>query len=158
MIVEAVSKSQFWAKTAIFVLEDDAQNGPDHVDSHRAPAYIISPYTRGRGIDSTFYNTVSMIRTMGLILGLRPMTIHDAGARPMFAAFHTKPNPSPYSAITPKQSLDELNPPKTALAERSAPLNWAEADMIDDNELNEILWLAIKGTQPPAPTRSYFGR
>ncbi|MCL4843960.1 MAG: beta-propeller fold lactonase family protein [Bryobacteraceae bacterium] len=158
MIVEAVSKSPFWAKTAIFVLEDDAQNGPDHVDSHRSPAYVISPYTRGRGIDSTFYNTVSMIRTMGLILGLRPMTIHDAGARPMFAAFHAKPNPAPYSAITPQQSLDELNPPKTALAERSAPLHWAEADMIDDNELNEILWLAIKGTQPPAPTRSYFGR
>ncbi|HAX42140.1 MAG TPA: hypothetical protein DCY80_06235, partial [Solibacterales bacterium] len=64
----------------------------------------------------------------------------------------------PYSAITPQQTLNELNPPKTALAERSAPLHWAEADMIDDNELNEILWLAIKGTQPPAPTRSYFGR
>lgn len=158
MVVEALSRSKFWAKTAIFVLEDDAQNGPDHVDSHRAPAYVISPYTRGRGIDSTFYNTVSMLRTMGLILGLRPMTIHDAGARPMDAAFTSRADLTPYSALRPQQPLDEMNPPRTALGARSLRMQWDEADMIDDGELNEILWLAIKGTEPPAPTRSFFGR
>lgn len=158
MIVEALSKSKFWAKTAIFVLEDDAQNGPDHIDSHRSPAYVLSPYTRGRGIDSTFYNTVSMLRTIGLILGLRPMTIHDAGARPMAAAFNSHSDLTPYVARKPQQSLEELNPAGTPLARRSAVLDWEEADKIDDHELNEILWLAIKGAEPPVPTRSYFGR
>mgnify|MGYP005834691153 CR=1 FL=1 len=158
LIVEALSRSKFWAKTAVFVLEDDAQNGPDHVDSHRAPAYILSPYTRGRGIDSTFYNTVSMLRTMGLILGLRPMTVHDAGARPMDAAFRSTPDLTPYTARRPEQALDELNQPRHPLAARSLRLEWSEADRIDDDELNQILWLAIKGTAPPAPVRSYFGR
>jgi DNA-binding beta-propeller fold protein YncE len=158
MIVEAFSKSKFWAKTAIFVLEDDAQNGPDHIDSHRSPAYILSPYTRGRGIDSSFYNTVSMLRTMGLILGLRPMTVHDAGARPMAAAFNSFADPTPYTARKPVQSLDDRNPGGTPLAARSAVLDWEEADLIDDNELNEILWLAIRGTDPPPPVRSYFGQ
>ena len=75
MIVEGVSHSRFWSKTAIFVLEDDAQNGPDHVDSHRSPAFVISPYVKRRAVDSTMYNTTSVLRTMELILGLQP---HDA--------------------------------------------------------------------------------
>ena len=158
MIVEAMSNSKFWPHTAIFVLEDDAQNGPDHVDSHRSPAYVISPYTRGRGIDSSMYNTVSMLRTMELILGLRPMTIHDAGARPMFAAFNAKPDPRPYKALDAGHPLDERNPSNTPLAARSDRMDWAEADEIDDNELNAILWLAIKGTPPPAPVRSFFSQ
>ena len=78
-LIEALSRSKFWASTAVFILEDDAQNGPDHVDSHRSPAFVISPYTRGRGVDSSFYNTVSMLRTMEIILGMSPMTLHDAG-------------------------------------------------------------------------------
>lgn len=158
MVIEALSKSKFWPKTAVFVLEDDAQNGPDHVDSHRSPAFVLSPYTRGRGIDSSMYNTVSMLRTMGLILGLRPMTIHDAGARPMFAAFQMKPDARPYEAVQPKQSLDELNQPNNPTAARSQRMDWDEADRIDDNELNEILWLAIKGTTSPTPVRSFFSR
>jgi DNA-binding beta-propeller fold protein YncE len=158
MLVEAVSKSRFWPATAIFVLEDDAQNGADHVDSHRAPAYILSPYTRGRGIDSTMYNTVSMLRTMEHILGLRPMTIHDATARPMWAAFHSRPDPRPYSAEKPRVPLDERNPQSSPLAARSAKLDLSEADRIDDEEMNEILWRALRGTEPPPPVRSYWGR
>jgi hypothetical protein len=158
MIVEALSRSRFWRDMAIFVLEDDAQNGADHVDSHRAPAFIISPWTRNRGIDSTMYNTVSMLRTMELILGMQPMTLHDAGARPMFNAFTQKPDASPYTAEKPRVPLDERNPAQTALAARSARLDLEEADMIDDDEMNAILWLAIRGTEPPAPRRSYFGR
>lgn len=157
MIVEAMSKSKFWPNTAIFVLEDDAQNGPDHVDSHRSIAFVLSPYTRGRGIDSSMYNTVSMLRTMELILGLRPMTIHDAGARPMYAAFSMKPDLRPFEHVPAKHPLDERNGPSPTAA-RSERMNWSEADMIDDNELNEILWLAIKGTTPPTPTRSFFSR
>ncbi len=158
MLVEAVSRSRFWATTAIFVLEDDAQNGPDHIDSHRSPAYIISPYTRGRGIDSTMYNTVSMLRTIEQILDLRPMTIHDAGARIMTAAFTNKSDTHPYVAEKPRISLDERNPETSPLAVRSRQLDLDEADQIDDDEMNAILWLAIKGTPPPAPVRSLWGR
>jgi DNA-binding beta-propeller fold protein YncE len=157
MLVEAMSKSRFWAKTAIFVLEDDAQNGPDHVDSHRSPAFVISPYTRGRGIDSAHYNTASMLRTMELILGLRPMTHFDAAARPMAAAFSETPSIAPYTAIRPKYPLDERNPPQAPGARQSAAMNFQEADRIDDDELNDILWRAIKKTEPPAPRRSFFG-
>lgn len=154
-IVEAVSKSRFWPHTAIFVLEDDAQNGPDHVDSHRSPAFVLSPYTRGRGLDSSMYNTVSMLRTMELILGVKPMTMHDAGARPMFAAFRAQPDLRPYTALPPRVSLDERNA-ASATSSRSERMAWSEADLIDDDELNDILWVALKGTPPPTPTRSFF--
>ncbi len=158
MLVESVSKSRFWPATAVFVLEDDAQNGSDHVDSHRAPAFIISPYTRGRGVDSTMYNTVSMLRTIEHILGLRPMTIHDATARPMWAAFLARPDLRPYQAEKPRVPLNERNPQSSPLAARSASLDLSEADRIDDDEMNRILWLALRGTEAPPPVRSYWGR
>jgi hypothetical protein len=143
---------------AVFVLEDDAQNGPDHVDSHRSPAYVLSPWTRGRGIDSTMYNTTSMLRTIEMILKLRPMTHFDAAATPMLAAFRATPDLTPYVAEKPRYPLDERNPAASPTAARSARLDLAEADRIDDDEMNEILWLAIKGTTPPAPVRSWFAQ
>jgi DNA-binding beta-propeller fold protein YncE len=158
MIVEGMSKSRFWAKTAMFVLEDDAQNGADHVDSHRSPAFVLSPYTRRGTIDSTMYNTTSMLRTMELILGLRPMTHFDAAARPMFSVFSNTADGTPYVAEKPRIPLDTRNAARTATAARSARLDFSEADMIDDDELNDILWIAIKGTEPPAPVRSIFSR
>ena len=158
LIVEALSKSKFWDKMAIFVIEDDAQNGPDHVDSHRSPAFVISPYTKRGAIDSTFYNTTSMLRTIELILGLRPMTMFDAGARPMVGSFQATANTAAYTAEKPRYALDERNPEQGTLAARSARMDFDEADEIDDDELNEILWLAIKKTPPPVPVRSYLGR
>lgn len=158
LLVEAVSQSPFWKETAIFVLEDDAQNGPDHVDSHRSPAFVISPYTRGRGLDPTMYNTVSMLRTMELILGMRPMTMHDAGATPMWRAFRNQADVQPWNAEKPRFPLDDRNPASSPTAARSLRLDFSEADRIDDNELNAILWLAIKGSTPPVPTRSAFAR
>jgi DNA-binding beta-propeller fold protein YncE len=158
MIVEAVSKSRFWPKTAIFVLEDDAQNGPDHVDSHRSPAFVLSPYTRRGVIDSSMYNTTSVLRTMELILGLRPMTHFDAAARPMWAAFAEKPDPTPYTAVKPDYPLDEKNPPNTAQAARTSRMDFSEADRIDDDAMNDILWRTIRRTDPPAPVRSWFSR
>ncbi len=104
------------------------------------------------------YNTVSMLRTMEHILGLRPMTIHDATARPMWAAFHAKPDARPYAAEKPRVPLDERNPASSPLAARSAKLDLSEADRIDDEEMNEILWRALRGTDPPPPVRSYWGR
>lgn len=157
MLVEAMSKSKFWAKTAIFVIEDDAQNGADHVDSHRSPAYVISPYTRRGTIDSTMYNTTSALRTMELLLGLRPMTVYDASSTPMTRAFAKEPKMGAYTALTPQHPLDERNPAAGTLAARSARMDWDEADEIDDNELNQILWLALKGGTPPSPVRSLFG-
>lgn len=155
-LVEAVSKSRFWKETAIFVLEDDAASGSDHVDSHRSPAFVISPYTRSRHVDGTMYNTVSVLRTIELILGLKPMTHFDAGARPMYSAFSAQPDIRPYMAETPQVSRTERNPSGTALAARSARLDFSEADLVDDHEMNEILWLGIKGIESPAPRRSIF--
>jgi hypothetical protein len=158
MIVEAVSKSRFWPKTAIFVVEDDAQNGPDHVDSHRSPAFVISAFAKRHLVDSTMYNTTSVLRTMELILGLRPMTTYDAGARTMAGAFQTAANPAPYAAEKPRIPLDRRNPAASPAAARSARLDFSEADRNDDDELNDILWRAIRGTDPPAPMRSYFSQ
>ena len=110
LIVEAVSKSVFWPKTAIFVLEDDAEEGADHVDSHRSPAFILSPYVKRRFVDSTMYNTTSMLRTIELILGLRPMTHFDAAARPMSGAFQATPDLRPYTAEKLRISLEGRNP------------------------------------------------
>ncbi len=158
MIVEGVSRSKFWGTTAIFVLEDDAQNGPDHVDSHRSPAFLISPYTRNGSIDSNMYNTTSVLRTMELILHLRPMTHFDAGARPMIAAFTQQASSAPYQAEKPRISLDDRNPADSPTAARSARMDFSQADLNDDDELNDILWRAIRGTEPPAPVRSMFAR
>ncbi len=159
MIVEAVSHSRFWATTAIFVLEDDAQNGPDHVDSHRSPAFVISAYSKRHAVDSSMYNTTSVLRTIELVLGLNPMTQFDAAARPMNAAFQATPDASSYTAEKPRVALDERNPAVSPTASRSLALDFSEEDRIDDNELNAILWLAIRGGQEaPAPTRSYFAR
>jgi DNA-binding beta-propeller fold protein YncE len=158
MIVEGVSKSRFWTSTAVFVLEDDAQDGPDHVDSHRSPAFVISSYVKRHAVDSTMYNTASMLRTMEFLLGLRPMTHFDAGARPMTAVFQAAPDPAPYEAEKPRIKLDERNPRNAPAAAESQRMNFDEADMIDDDALNDILWRAIRKDPPPPPTRSFFGK
>ncbi|HEX5230092.1 MAG TPA: alkaline phosphatase family protein [Bryobacteraceae bacterium] len=158
MIVEGISRSKFWGSTAIFVLEDDAQDGPDHVDSHRSPAFVISPYTRRGTVDSHLYNTTSMLRTIELLLHLRPMTHFDAGARPMFAAFSQQPSLAPYRAEKPRISLEDRNPPGSPTAARSARLDFSREDLNDDDEMNDLLWRAIRGTDPPPPTRSLFTR
>ncbi len=157
-IVEAVSHSKLWPSTAIFIIEDDAQNGPDHVDSHRAPAWVLSPYTHRGVLDSTMYNQTSILRTMELILGLRPMTHFDAGARPMFASFSRQADTRPFTAISPKVSTTERNPANGPGSADSARMDFRDADRVDDDELNAVLWRAIKRTDPPAPTRSVFGQ
>jgi DNA-binding beta-propeller fold protein YncE len=156
VLVERVSKSKFWPSTAIFVLEDDAQDGPDHVDSHRSPAFVVSPYTKRRYVDSTLYNTTSVLRTIELILGMEPMTVFDAGARPMANCFQQKAELTPYKLEPPRVALTDKNPASSPTAERSLKLDFSRSDLNDDRELNEILWLAIKGTQPPPPVRSRF--
>ena len=158
LIVEAVSHSRFWATTAVFVVEDDAQNGPDHVDSHRSPAFVISPYVKRHRVDGTMYNTASMLRTIELLLGLRPMTHFDAGARPMTSVFESTPDLASYAVEKPRIPLDTRNPAGAPGARASARMNFDEADAIDDDELNDILWVAIRRSAPPPPVRSYFAR
>jgi hypothetical protein len=98
MIVEGVSRSRFWPKTAIFVVEAGGLAGKDHVDARRSPAFVISPYVRRRSVDSMMYNTLSVLRTMELILGLHPMTHFDAAALPLSASFQTTPDVTPYQS------------------------------------------------------------
>jgi YVTN family beta-propeller protein len=150
-LVEAVSNSIYWKDTAIFVLEDDAQNGADHVDAHRMPAFAISAYSK-RGVrDHTMYSTSSMLRTIELILGLSPMTQFDAASTPMIAAFQDTPNLAPYKAITPKQPLDTPNTILSYKAKLSNGLNLAKADAVDERVFNDIIWHAVKGENTPMP-------
>jgi DNA-binding beta-propeller fold protein YncE len=158
MLVNAVSHGKLWASTAIFVIEDDAQNGPDHVDSHRAPAFVISPYTHRGVVDSKMYNQTSILRTMELILGLRPMTHFDAAAPAMFATFSRQPDTRPYNLIPPKTSLTDRNEANAPGAQQSGRMDFSNADLVDDDELNAVLWRAIKHSDPPPPTRSAFAR
>lgn len=150
-IVEAVSHSKYWKDTAIFVTEDDAQNGSDHVDAHRTVALLISPYTQTGSVDSTFYTTTSMLRTMELILGVPAMTQFDAAATPMINAFTNKPNTQPYKAIMPKQPLDELNQPNAPLAAESAKMNLAVEDQAPEQLLNQAIWKSVKGADSEMP-------
>ena len=155
MILEAVTKSKFWPETAIFIIEDDAQNGPDHVDARRTVGFVLSPYVkRGGVVDSTMYTTVSFVRTMEMILGLPPMTQFDALATPMTNVFTTTATLAPFVREAARVDLLAVNPATGEGARRSARLDWSEYDLADFDELNEILWQALKGTPMPAPVRS----
>jgi len=150
-IVEHVSKGPHWKETAIFVIEDDAQNGPDHVDAHRTVGLVISPYTKRQFVDSAQYSTVSMIRTMELILGLPPLSQYDAAARPMFNSFTDKPDLTPYKLTSAEIDLMAVNDKFAYGAMRSMEMDFTEYDKIDDFELNEILWRSIMGEDAPLP-------
>ncbi len=156
MVAEAVSRSKFWPTTAIFVVEDDAQNGPDHVDAHRTVALCISPYSRKRGVDSTMYSTSSMLRTMELILGLQPMTQFDAAATPMFNSFAAPLDVSPFEALPAKVNMKATN--SVAAWGSKIKFNFAKEDAADDLLFNEVIWRSVKGNHHamPAPTHAGF--
>jgi len=159
-VMEAVSKSKFWPQTAIFVVEDDAQNGPDHVDAHRVVALVASPYCRRGAVDSTLSSTSSMLRTMELILGLQPMSQFDAAARPMYASFQRNPDLRPYTARQPKVDWDAKNPGGGQGARLSEQLDMTREDAADDILFNRVIWHAVKGPHVPmpAPVRAAFVR
>ena len=158
MVVEAISKSKFWEDTAIFVVEDDAQNGPDHVDAHRSIALVISPYTKHGHVDSTMYSTSSMLRTMELILGLKPMSQFDAAARPMYHSFQAKADLTAYEHLVPDVDLQEKNKAAAWGSKISEKFNLAKEDAADDLLLNEVIWRSVKGANSPmpAPVRAAF--
>ena len=154
-IVEAVSKSKFWPETAIFVIEDDAQNGPDHVDAHRTVGLVLSPYVRRGVVDSTLYTTASYLKTMELILGLPPMTQFDTLATPMYNSFMEKPMVTAYAVKKVEQDLMARNLTDGPGPSASRKLDFSEYDRADPDALNEILWAALKpGQKMPAPVRS----
>jgi hypothetical protein len=159
-LVETITKSRVWNESAIFLVEDDAQNGPDHVDAHRSLALIISPFSRRRVVDSTMYTTSGILRTMELILGVPPMSQYDAAATPAYNAFQSTPTLTPFVHLEPRTPLDEKNDARAWGAEASLRMNLAEPDRAPDRELNEIIWRSVRGPQsamPPA-VRSGFIR
>jgi hypothetical protein len=148
-VVDRVSHSKFWPQTAIFVVEDDAQNGADHVDAHRTVALVASPYARHGGKDSTMYSTTSMLRTIELILGLEPLSQFDAAAAPMFASFQADPDLRPYSMVPENVNLDEKN--QLSAWGANLKMNFAREDAADDHLLNEVVWKSVRGAASPMP-------
>jgi YVTN family beta-propeller protein len=151
LVIEALSKSRFWKELAVFVVEDDAQNGSDHVDAHRTVAMVVSPYTRRHAVDSTMYSTSSMLRTMELILGLEPMSQFDAAARPMYASFTPQPDLTPYVHRPARVDLNAKNTRNAPMAEVSQRLDLEIEDRADDLLFNEIIWKAVRGVDSPMP-------
>jgi YVTN family beta-propeller protein len=160
-LVEEVSRSKYWPEIAIFVIEDDPQDGPDHVDCHRTVGLVVSPYTKRHHVDNTQYSTVSLLRSIELILGIPPLSQYDAAARPLFASFTDKPDLTPYQQIAAQVDLNTVNSKDAYGAERSEKMDLAENDRAEDRELNEILWRAVKGVNAPIPPvvrRAIVGR
>ena len=157
-IVEGISHSKFWAQSAIFIVEDDAQNGADHVDAHRTMAFVISPYIKRHAVDSTMYSTSSMLRTIELILGLKPMSQYDAAATPMFAAFRAAPDLTPYTGLPARIDLDQKNVKTTWGEKASRTMDFSREDAVDDLLLNKVIWQAVRGDDSPVPppTRAAF--
>ena len=157
-IVEGLTKTPFWKKMAIFVVEDDAQNGVDHVDGHRTVALAISPYVRRGHVDSTFYSQQSILKTIELIHGLPALSLFDLIANEMRASFQDEPAYEDYAAVTPAQSLFDRNPEIQALsgparqaALDSLKMRWDVPDAVPSGRVNRILWHQVKGWNTPYP-------
>jgi hypothetical protein len=155
-LVETISKSPIWRSTAIFIVEDDAQDGPDHIDTHRSTCYVISPWIKAHSVDHHFHNTVSLIRTMELLMGLPPMCQYDATAEPILDWDTRASNEEPFAAILPDPKvLGEINgassprspvsPEQRGMMEESGKMDFAHADAAPADRLNEIIWKSVKG-------------
>lgn len=155
MLAAAVSHSPDWKSTAIFVLEDDSQNGPDHVDEQRSPFYLISPYAKG-GIVHEHYSTSSVLRTIETILGIAPLSRYDAGAAPLASAFRDTPDLTPFDVVAAQTDLEAKNKATAYRAADSDQLDFAHADEVDDGTLNDILWGSVKGDRSARPTVGAF--
>lgn len=156
LFLEHLSQSDIWRNSVVFILEDDAQNGPDHVDAHRSTAYVAGPFVKRKFVDHTMYSTSSMLHTIELILGLPPMSQYDAGAVPMFRCFTNETNARPFTHLPCLVNLNQLNSGATS-TKKVADLDFTSPDMAPDLELNQQIWESIKGnSQYPAPTRSAF--
>jgi YVTN family beta-propeller protein len=158
LFVEHLSKSKIWNESAVFIVEDDAQNGPDHVDAHRTTAYIAGGLVKRKFVDHTMYSTSSMLRTMELILGLPPMSQYDAAAEPMWRCFTSTPDNTSFTAVPAIVNLNDKNEKMTKSARISETLDFSKEDRIPDLVFSEVIWKAVKGEESPmpAPRRSAF--
>ncbi len=158
LFVEYLSKSPIWKESVVFIIEDDAQNGPDHVDAHRSTAYVAGGFVKRKFIDHTMYSTSSMLRTIELILGLPPMSQYDAAAIPMWRCFTSTPNLAPFTSLPANIDLNEVNTTNTASARLSGTFDFSKEDAIPDLVFSEVIWKAVKGEDSvmPAPRRSAF--
>ncbi|MEP6627504.1 MAG: bifunctional YncE family protein/alkaline phosphatase family protein [Ginsengibacter sp.] len=158
MFIDYLSKSPVWKESSVFIVEDDAQNGPDHVDAHRSPVYLAGPYVKRNFVDHTAYSTSGVLRTIELILGLPPMSQYDAAATPLWRCFTSIPNLNAFNSLPSNIDLFEKNMVVNKLSKKSATFNFSKEDAIPDAEFNEVLWKGIKGIniEVPSPKRAAF--
>lgn len=158
MFVEYLSKHPIWNQSAIFIIEDDAQNGPDHVDAHRTTAYVAGGLVKRNYVDHTMYSTSSMLKTIELILGIAPMSQYDAAATSLWRCFQSSPNNYTFNAVAPLYDINEKNTEKSAWQQKSENFNFAKEDAIPDLLFTEVIWKAVKGLNAvvPAPKRAAF--
>jgi YVTN family beta-propeller protein len=154
-LIETLSHSRYWHDTAVFVVEDDAQNGPDHVDDQRMPAYVISAYGAG-GVIHQHYSTAGIVHTIEILLGLPPMTVYDANAQPLYAAFAAQPDFTPYTALPARTDIDTLNTATSYRAADSARADFSREDAVPSGELNDIVWHAVRGAKAKNPPEGEF--
>lgn len=158
LFLDHLSHSPVWKQSVVFILEDDAQNGPDHVDAHRSPVYIAGPYVKRNAVIHDMYSTSGVLRTIELILGLPPMSQYDAAALPLYNCFTSNPDFTPFDAIPAQVNLDQRNVAVNESSKKSQFFNLAKEDAVPDLELNEVIWKYVKGEKAelPAPKRSAF--
>jgi hypothetical protein len=160
LFVEHLSKSPLWKESVVFIVEDDAQNGPDHVDAHRTTAYVAGPHVKRNYVDHSMYSTSSMLRTIELILGLPPMSQYDAAATPMFKCFTATPNLAPFKSLPSNINLNDKNSAtsNSSTALLSDKIDLSKEDLVPDMLFSQIIWKAVKGedSEMPAPRRSAF--
>ena len=158
LLIDHLSKSPIWKQSAVFILEDDAQNGPDHVDAHRSPVLVAGPYVKRNTAIHDMYSTSGVLRTIELILGLPPMSQYDAAALPLYNCFTSTPDTTPYRVKPPQVDLEQRNVAINQSSKRSALFNLAKEDKVPDLELNDVIWKSVKGENSvmPAPKRSAF--
>ena len=150
-MVERLTHSRYWPQMAIFIMEDDAQDGPDHVDARRTACLVISPYIKRGVVDSTLYTTSSMVRSIELLLGMPPLSQYDAAATPYYAAFGMTADLTPFKGLPAQWDVNEKNSPTAYGARESARMDFAEADEAPMHRLNEIIWKSVKGPDSPMP-------
>lgn len=158
MFVDYLSKSPIWNESVVFIIEDDAQNGPDHVDAHRTTAYVAGGFIKRHFIDHTMYSTSSMLRTIELILGIPPMTQYDAAATPMWRCFSNTVDTTGFTVLPARIDLNEKNTAENAWQRKSETFDFSKEDRIPDLEFTEVIWKAVKGESAivPAPKRAAF--
>ena len=157
-MIEHISQSRIWGESAVFVLEDDAQNGPDHVDAHRSTAFIASPFAKKNTKINTMYSTASMLRTIELILGLPPMSQYDAASTPMWECFTASPDLTPFVSLDATYNIHEMNVDENAISRLSDSFNLEEIDAAPDHQFSQVIWKTVKGlnSEMPAPVRAAF--